>query len=572
VQAHLANSPAAVFFDRWYMQVWRTVLNIAFLLFCIRFQIAAIRSVGPDFASVIVLIVGALILSFWNRWAAIFAFTAGIPLFNGIGQDGFLPCTTVPTLLFTAIWMGICAKDFLQILLPDQRHSKLEPATNSNPYAPSLKKSKIAKYLNMIRYFGGGTSSEISFSRLVTLFTVDLLITAALVSFIHQIFRLRGSEHFWGKIFSQTDFSYNDSLYSLTAAFVWLQGFFYFKMLYIRHSNSSTSNYQQGSAMVALQKWSNPIFIMTGIWLAIFFLIELIFHIPEGWIGASTQNVWIAAGFQAPYEDISSFGSIAVALLIFSVATLGSFPWLRLGVHLIACICMLVMVIASWSRATWLAGSIFLLLIVAWRLPRSWILGFTTFLILSVVYVNANANRPVWITQPYLSRLAALVRFENPTNKSVARINLYKKAAGMVREHAIVGHGIGSFYVSSVYYASPEDPLGKRPDFAHNAILQMAAEEGVPVAVIFTGLTGWIIVWGLYLGLIARPLEPFSKNEKRCIAGATLALGCYFETQMSANSLNVYSSNQYFFWFLAAVILSSLEIANRQEKLLRPSH
>lgn len=34
--------------------------------------------------------------------------------------------------------------------------------------------------------------------------------------------------------------------------------------------------------------------------------------------------------------------------------------------------------------------------------------------------------------------------------------------------------------------------------------------------------------------------------------GVTMALGAYLLTQMTANSLNVYVSNQFFFWFLMA--------------------
>ena len=38
--------------------------------------------------------------------------------------------------------------------------------------------------------------------------------------------------------------------------------------------------------------------------------------------------------------------------------------------------------------------------------------------------------------------------------------------------------------------------------------------------------------------------------------GVTMALTAYLLTQMTANSLNVYVSNQFFFWFLMAALFS----------------
>jgi len=276
-------------------------------------------------------------------------------------------------------------------------------------------------------------------------------------------------------------------------------------------------------------------------------LIQYVFHIPE---------VWAGAGFQAPYEDISSFGSIVVTVFVFAVATWRAAPWHRLGINFLGCICLLVMVVSSWSRATWMAGLLYLLLIAVFRLPRLWTTALILIVLAAVVVINADANRPSWINQPYLSRLVALARLENPTNKSIARVILYKKAARMIQRHPLVGHGIGSFYLTSVNYARPNDPGANIPDFAHNIFLQIAAEEGVPIAVLFGGLTAWTLGCGFRTWLRQKAATAQCSADALLMLGATLALGAYLQTQMTANSLNAYDSNQFFFWFLMAAILA----------------
>jgi O-antigen ligase len=123
----------------------------------------------------------------------------------------------------------------------------------------------------------------------------------------------------------------------------------------------------------------------------------------------------------------------------------------------------------------------------------------------------------------------------------------------------MVGHGIGSFYLMSVNYAEPDDPYATKPDFAHNVFLQIAAEEGVPIAALFAGLIAWTLGCGFCTWLRQRAATAKCSADALLILGATLALGAYLQTQMTANSLNVYVSNQFFFWFLMVAILAISE-------------
>jgi O-antigen ligase len=265
-----------------------------------------------------------------------------------------------------------------------------------------------------------------------------------------------------------------------------------------------------------------------------------LFHLPEG----------TNPGYFFPYEDISSFGSVSVALLIYLVASFQAFRH-RYAVWGVLGICaVLIMVVASWSRATWLAAAVFLLLAVFVRMPRRWAVFALVAVSFVVFYVNINRSNPTWQHSPYLSRLSALALIENPANKSPSRLDLYHKAFGMIMARPIVGFGIGSFYLVSREFARPGDPLANVSDFAHDVWLQLAAELGIPIAILCLGIFCWALKQGY-------------RNSRGVIhshwlelprLGATLALASYLMTQVTANSLNVYESNQFICWFLVAVI------------------
>jgi O-antigen ligase len=228
-----------------------------------------------------------------------------------------------------------------------------------------------------------------------------------------------------------------------------------------------------------------------------------------------------------------------------------------MAVGFLGCIAMLVLVIASFSRGAWLSAATFLLLITAIRLPKIWIVTFIIAALAAVAVINANAKRTYWLNHPYLSRLVDLAKIESPIKKDTARLNLFAKAGRMIREHPLTGSGIGSFYLRSVDFGQSNDPRAEIPDFAHNVFLQIAAEDGLPVLALFIAL----IICGLWRGYNTwhrrNTRTPESSQYASRILGITLGIGAYLQTQMTANSLNVYLSNQIFFWFLIAVVFSA---------------
>src|SRR5271165_5150930 len=104
--------------------IWQSALSMCFLLLCLRFQVAAVRSAGSDLGPVIIIIAAGLGLGAWNPWAGMFAFTVSVPLLMGLSQIGFLDCPSPPSLVFSAMWTGISTQP---LLLKSVKH--LSPAT-----------------------------------------------------------------------------------------------------------------------------------------------------------------------------------------------------------------------------------------------------------------------------------------------------------------------------------------------------------------------------------------------------------------------------------------------------------
>jgi O-antigen ligase len=550
VHSYLTNWLGVHSSRAWHAKKWRAALKIVFFLLCLRFLLAALRSAGPELEPVVMLIMGGLSLGAWRPCSALFAFTAAVPLLTGLSQTGFLNCTFPPSLVFSSLWMGIAARNLVRKCV-----RRNLPVTLRTSHQPSFINNAVADERSAAE--ANTTNSNIEttldkppfcsyFPSLVT----DAFIAVLMLSLAWQLWRQRDSAELWSVFFNRAVLGYGDPWYFLNSAFLWLQGLFYFEIVYPSRVAQWVESVDSKVAVEAVAKWVRPVFAVYWATMAVFFLMQYIFHIPKGWAGA---------GFQAPYEDISSFGSVAVSVFIFAVATRCIAPRHKPAIDILGCISLLIMVVASWSRGSWLAGSVFLLLIAVFRLPRLWTTALILIAIAAVVSINANSNRPFWTTQPYLARLVALVRLENPTNKDlagIARINLYKKAARMIQQHPLVGHGIGSFYLKSVDYAPANDPYAGTPEFAHNAFLQIAAELGVPLAVLFAVLTAWALWRGIRIWIRQKAAKSQSSAHALLALGVTLALGAYLQTQMTANSLNVYVSNQFFFWFLMAAILS----------------
>ena len=534
------------------LHLWRGALHVGFAVLCLRY----IHAVGAENGSLVgplgILIVASAGLGAWRPQAALFAFAVAMPLLNGLPILGVTGGS--PSAVFAALWLGWMARRLASLAAKEPR----EPA--GPPALPRI------------------------------LLATDLLITALLLSLGAQLWRHHHDAQFWTILLRHTAAGYGDPFYFLSSAFIWLQGLFWFRALLLiwqsgpwnaglkntgRALDQSTDgneqlrydptkDYRQQSrgALIAIK--TRLVFLSTAGLTAVFTL--------SGYKSILTET-WIGVGFLSAYEDIFSFGGFAAAVLVFAVAALAKKNWGSFSGQILYIAGVAGLVVLSWSRGIWLGAGVFLLIVAWFRLPRWCTIVFLAMTAIAVGVINLQGKKPAWQNHNYLARLVSLVRIEKLADKSSGRLDLYYKAYGMIRECPLVGHGIGSFYSSSPRYAKANDPTAPVPNFAHNVFLQIAAEQGVLIAALFAGLIGWTLWRGVRAwqktGGRQAVIIPGDRNseERLTLLGTTLALGVYVQTNLTSNSLNIYASNQFFFWFLMAAVLSMTQGEAEKRKL-----
>jgi O-antigen ligase len=522
------------------LHLWRGSLHVAFAVLCLRY----IHAVGAENGSLVgplgILIVTSAGLGAWRPQAALLTFAVAMPLLNGLPILGV--AGNSPSSVFAALWLGWVAQQLFCINAKD-------PKKQAGP--PALPAALLA---------------------------ADLLITALLLSLGAQLWRHHHDAQFWTILYRHTAAGYGDPFYFLSSAFIWLQGLFWFRALLLtwqrgpwnarggnpshptdrsterneqlRYSPTNDERPRSRGALIAIK--IRLVFLSTAGLTAIFTL--------SGYKSILKDNHY-DRGFLSAYEDIFSFGGIAVSIFVFTITILTKGRLGNIVLRLLYAAVLLSLVILSWSRGIWLAAVIGLFVVAWFRLPRWCTMVVLAMTAVAVGVINLQAKKPAWQNHVYLERLVSLVRIEKLADKSSGRLDLYHKAFGMIRERPLLGHGIGSFYLGSPRYAKANDPTAPIPNFAHNVFLQIAAEQGVVVAALFAGLIGWTLWRGVHAwqttGGRQAVIIPGDRNseERLTLLGTTLALGVYVQTNLTSNSLNIYASNQFFFWFLMAAVL-----------------
>jgi len=318
-----------------------------------------------------------------------------------------------------------------------------------------------------------------------------------------------------------SEIGFSQPTYFFVTCQLWLQGIGLYRLL--------------SSHKIKRANWS-AINLLAPILVLLPFLAQLIFHVPA-------KEEAAPLGYYSPFEDISSFGSVACILLALQIGPAtwdARFSFARVGTF----VATLAMLICSWSRAAWAAGGAILFLGIFLRTSRLISLLLTGIVIVAVVAANL-APRPLDNSHlSYLGRAISLVRYEPFSNKSPERVFIYHKAWEMIRARPLVGHGAGSFYMQSVRFAAANDPRAAVPNFAHNVFLQLACELGIPAACLFVIIIVYSLFWPENRFLVPAPANKIVRR------GCILSLLAYIATQLTANSLNVYLSNQLIFWTL----------------------
>jgi O-antigen ligase len=467
----------------------RALGTAVFVVLCIREIIAELGS-ATNVVSPLVLALGAAAAGARFSAHVPLALAVAMPWLNGLTQLRLVPGSWPLMLVVSSMWLGRYARGAYTATQP----SRLAEQRNSS-WPAAL---------------------------------VDLLVLPLVVSLGLQLHRHLASLELRFVFLQPPVVGYGDSRYFLNAAFIWLHGLLYARALL---------DCRPGLRLAI------PVFLSLGAALATFVAIQYLAGIPEGWVGA---------GYQSPFEDLGSYGTMAVTVFAFF---LGLSQWTSLSLatsHALLLAVLSVLVVASWSRASWLAGLVALVCSAGARTSRLAMLWLVVALFGMILAINFQRQAPFWNSNNYGIRLLSLVRIESLEHKDSGRFDLYTRGLNMIRSRPLLGHGIGSFYSDSVRYAPPHDLLNRRPEFAHNIFIQVAAEQGLPAMILLVVLLGLAFRngWSAW----RQASLPYSAD---CLAalGLTLGLAAYIQTCLTSNSLLIYAGHPLIFWFIAATLV-----------------
>jgi len=183
------------------------------------------------------------------------------------------------------------------------------------------------------------------------------------------------------------------------------------------------------------------------------------------------------------YPELGLLASLGAAAAIAVVSAPGRWPTKTLAG--LAFAGFVLAALAVLSRGAWVT----IALVTAWAILRTRRFGHYRLLTASVLLLAVLAT----VFTLYTSRAIQeyMSSFASPTDGLFVAFRLaqWRLAVGLIAEHPIVGVGLGGYAEAS---AAVDQSLGSL--HAHNTFLNMAAEAGLPAAVLWVGL--WIrILW-----------------------------------------------------------------------------
>ena len=491
------------------------VLDFCFTLLCLRF-IGANFYEAQDYPVPTLVLVGIYFgLACWRPRAALFILALAAPLIMGLSATQLISTASPLFLSFSALWIGIFTRRWM------------------------FSKTKLIDPL--------ANGSNICFYGSWLFIAVNLLVACILISMVVTLWPHRQEPRLWHVIYKTSGIGYADPYYALHSAFIWLQGLFFYKFITgklfeeYRLHNPAMENLKSKSN---LSSWFRFIIGAYTISLLGFSTLQYLSKIPD---------LYNKSFLLSPYEDVFSLGGATVMIWAALLTSINLRQKTLFFLKFLVFCAVSILLIMTWIRGAWLAAGLAAILLAYLRLNTKLIVMIFIFMIISWgTFTQLAKKGGAWETNPYLHRLHSLIRIENISTKSSGRLNLYHKALGMIQSRPWTGHGVGSFFLTSTQFASKGDPAGYRPEFAHNFILQFAAELGIPATLLLCGIISAALLKGLERS------KAVLRNKERDLTPLALfiALFAYLVSQMTFGALNIYIGQQYFFWFLIAALLT----------------
>ena len=490
-------------------------LDFCFTLLCLRFIGTCFYEEQSHLVSSLFLALINFGLAFWRPRAALFILALAAPLLMGLSATQLVSTASPLFLSFSALWIGILTHRWI--------FSKTKLS------APSDTGSNIFSHSNWV------------------IIAVDLLAACILISMVVTLWPHRQEPRLWHVICKISGLGYADQYYALHSAFIWLQGLFFYKSITVmrfeeyRQHNPAKQNLKSKNSLSSWFRFTIGAYTISLLGFSTF---QYFGKIPDLY-----NNSFLLS----PYEDIFSLGGATVMIWAALLAFINFRSKTIFLLQFLGFAAVSTLLIMTWIRGAWLAAGLAAILIAYLRLnAKSMVMIFIFTLISWGAATQLAKKGGVWDTNPYLSRLHSLIRIESISTKSSGRLNLYHKALGMIQSRPWAGHGVGSFFLTSTQFARVGDPVGSQPEFAHNFILQFAAELGIPATLLLCGIISAALINGFERS------KTVLRNKERDLTPLALfiALFAYLVSQMTFGALNIYIGQQYFFWFLIAALLT----------------
>lgn len=470
-------------------KIWRLSVFGLFGLLCVRVLISAILSSREAWVLPCLFAVSGVGLGFWRPNAALFALSAFIPLLNGFVRIELSSMTPPLDIVFAGIYCGWAAK-------------------------------------------WSWTQRERVLSISSIYLVADVFMSLILLSIAFAAWKVTTIASAMTLLVTP-QFGFDHAFFSITSGFALLSGIVFLRLVAI----TDAVKFFQGRGIA-------PILVVHALTLLVSVLFQMIGHYPEPY------ETHLEMGKRSlvptfPGDDIHTLGSMAVVVFAFSLASiLQSHGIKRYGWGLIAGVgfCLTVW---SWSRAAWLA-LICIFPLVFWRCGLRRAVAAAVLVLVSTVVLLACVPAS-WkrVENPYAERAILLLDMRQWLKTNSDRTELYRRAVRIIAARPFTGLGAGSFYRNSLKF--DEQARSSEPKFVHNALLQIAAEAGLPAMLSFIAL----------LILIMLPLWTVANHSTAVqYEGAWLAAFAMLVTQLTANAINIFSSQM----LLLCVLLAATQM------------
>jgi len=466
--------------------ILRYSIYTAFFFLCLVFLFFQFVNLRSDFKLLAGLLgTGIAALTWLRSDRLIFGFVASIPLISGLQVHFSLSGKPIFELISAAIFVTWLAR---RLIFDRKPLSQISPVSGIVDAVAGI--------------------VIISLAATISRFPIDLLLD---------------------KLKSVSFYSLNGPLWCLGAAFLLLQGLFFYRILEMEIEET------------AIIKTAVRIFTIHA-------LLVLSFSIYQ-WILNSPRLFYSNYGVYSPFDDAHSYGSYILFLFLFFLVFTFRQKAKRRLICTVLPIALLVLIVLSGSRATWVAlgitgfGYFFL------NYKRKFVFASIATIAALIIVISFLVQNNDLTQNPYLKRAGSLFYFKTLNEDTAVnrRSVLWHRAFNMISSFPLSGTGVGTFYRISTYFQNPEkNSLSEFHENTHNYYLQTAAELGIPATLLFL-----IIFYYTYRA--AWMAQQANISQRIFIEGATLGLSGYLITLITGHALLI-AKQQVLFWFVIAAI------------------